>query len=223
AEFQKYQASVSGGNEQTSFLLSGGFQKESTVFPGDFGFQSNNLLANINHRSEDNRLHLNSSFNYGYRKSNLFNAGVFVSNGVRLAPNSPALFDENGKVNWELDEYGNPTFINPLAGLNNPNTFRMSSLQWNGNFEYQIVAGLKAKFNLGLNNLNQDDEQIKYKKKFNPLITPIIRRTTHIRRETARKNIILEPQLHYSLKLENHQIHSLIGGTLQKNILHEND
>src|SRR5690625_6688089 len=47
AEFQKYQARVSGGNEQTSFLLSGGFQNESTVLPGDFGFKSINMVANI--------------------------------------------------------------------------------------------------------------------------------------------------------------------------------
>src|SRR5699024_561379 len=136
---QKYQASISGGNEQTSFLLSGGFQKESTVFPGDFGFQSNNLLANINHRSTDNRLQLNTSINYGYRKSNLFNAGLFVNNGIRLAPNAPDLFDEGGNVNWELDEFGNPTFDNPITGLANPNINRMRSLQWNGNLSYKLL------------------------------------------------------------------------------------
>src|SRR5690625_2920371 len=106
AEFQKYQASVSGGNEQTSFLLSGGFQKESTVFPGDFGFQSNNLLANIIHKSKDNRLQLNTSINFGYRKSNLFNAGVFFNNGIRLVPNDTNLFYEYGNVNWEFDDIG---------------------------------------------------------------------------------------------------------------------
>src|SRR5690554_2946198 len=104
---------MSGGNAQTSFLLSGGFQKEETVFPGEFGFQNNNLHANINHRSEDNRLQLNTSINYGYRKSNLFNAGSFFYNGITLSPNAPALFDKEGNVNWELDEFGNPTFTNP--------------------------------------------------------------------------------------------------------------
>src|SRR5690625_3396381 len=98
AEFQKYQASVSGGNEQTSFLLSGGFQKESTVFPGDFGFQSNNLLANINHKSEDNRLQLNTTFNNGYRKNNLVNNMYFVENIKELDNKTSYLFDEVGVV-----------------------------------------------------------------------------------------------------------------------------
>src|SRR5690625_4945309 len=151
AEFQKYQASVSGGNEQTSFLLSGGFQKESTVFPGDFGFQSNNLLANINHKSEDNRLQLNTTVNYGYRKSNLFNTMFFVENGIRLAPNTPALFDENGDINWELDEYGNPTFKNPMRGLADPNIIRTQSLQWNGSISYRFFNSLKIYITTGIN------------------------------------------------------------------------
>src|SRR5699024_9466739 len=169
AEFQKYQASVSGGNEHTSFLLSCGFEKEGTVFPGNFEFQNNNLYANINHRSEDDRLQLNSSINYGYRMSNLFNAGIFVNNGIRLSPNAPALFDEEGNVNWELDEYGNPTFHNPMAGLANPNTMRMQSLQWNGNIQYQLIKGLDAKISIGLNQLKQNDKKLIYKKKNKPI------------------------------------------------------
>src|SRR5699024_7733386 len=133
AEFQKYQASVSGGNAQTSFLLSGGFQKETTVFPGEFGFQNNNLHVNINHRSLDNKLQLNTSINYGYRKSSLFNSSSFVNNAIRLSPNAPSLFDEEGSVNWSLDEFGNPTFDNPLNGLANISASRLQSLHWNGN------------------------------------------------------------------------------------------
>src|SRR5699024_1640911 len=181
AEFQKYQASESGGNAQTSFLLSGGFQKESTVFTGDFDFQNNNLHANINHQSQDNRLQLNTSINYGYRKSNLFNAGIFVSNGIRLPPNAPALFDKEGNVNWELDEYGNPTFTNPVFGLANPNVNRMQSLQWNGNLSYRIVDGLEAKMSMGFNQLEQNDKHLIYKNNANPLQSAIARSTTNQR------------------------------------------
>src|SRR5690625_811588 len=196
AEFQKYQASVSGGNNQTSFLLSGGFQKESTIFPGNFGFQNNNLHANINHSSQDNRLQLNTSINYGYRKSNLFNAGVFVGNGIILSPNTPALFDEDGNVNWELDEFGNPTFINPMAGLANPNINRIQSLQWNGNLNYQIIEGLQAKINIGLNHLQQNDKHLIYKSNANPLHAAVARSTTNLRMNN-RKHLIIEPQLNY--------------------------
>src|SRR5690606_37079977 len=178
---QKYQATLSGGADQTSFLLSGGFQKEGTVFPGDFGFQNNNLLADINHTSQDNRLQLNTSINYGYRKSNLFNAGIFVSNGIRLSPNAPALFDEEGNVNWELDEFGNPTFINPMMGLANPNINRTQSLQWNGNISYLIINGLQAKINIGFNHLEQNDKHLIYKSNTNPLQSSVMLSTTNQR------------------------------------------
>src|SRR5699024_2092017 len=194
----------------------GGFQKESTVFPGDFGFQNNNLHVNINHRSEDNKLQLNTSINYGYRKSNLFNAGLFVSNGVRLAPNAPALFDEEGNVNWELDEYGNPTFINLMAGLENPNTNKMQSLQWNGNINYRLVKGLNAKVNLGINQINQDDKQLVYKKNSNPLYVNTAHSNTS-QRLISREHFIIEPQLHYDISFDKHTISSLIGTTFQKN------
>src|SRR5690625_3602066 len=216
AEFQKYQASVSGGNEQTSFLLSGGFQKETTVFLGDFGFQSNNLLANINHQSLDNKLQLNTSINYGYRKSNLFDAGIFVNNGIRLAPNAPNLFDENGNVNWELDEFGNPTFDNPITGLANPNTNRIQSLQWNGSISYNFFKDLHARVNLGFNQIEYDDKQLTYKKNSNPLYMSSARSITN-QRLINRSHLLVEPQLKYSLDFKNHRISSLIGTTFQKN------
>src|SRR5699024_6978681 len=216
AEFQKYQASVSGGNAQTSFLVSGGFQKETTVFPGDFGFQNNNLHANINHKSQDNRLQLNTSVNHSYRKNNLFNAGVFVSNGIRLAPNAPDLFDEERNINWELDEYGNPTFTNPMPGLADPNTNRMQTLQWNGSISYTLLKRLDAKINIGLNKLQNNDKQLVLKKNLNPLYATSARSTTN-QRLTNRYHFIIEPQLHYNLNFQKHTVSSLVGITFQKN------
>ena len=216
AEFQKYQASVSGGDEQTSFLLSGGFQKESTVFPGDFGFQNSNLHANINHRSLDNKLQLNTSINYGYQKNNLFDAGVFFHNAIIIPPNAPELFDKEGNVNWELDEYNNPTFDNPMAGLANPNTMRMQTLQWNGSISYKLYKELEVKVNMGFGYLENDDKSLIYKKNANPLYSAVAHSTTN-QRLLNRNHFLLEPQLHYKVDFKKHTINSLIGGTFHKN------
>ncbi|RXJ45389.1 SusC/RagA family TonB-linked outer membrane protein [Gelidibacter gilvus] len=216
AEFQKYQATISGGSDQTSFLLSGGIQKEGTVFPGDFGFHNNNLLANINHRSQDKRLQLNTSINYGYRKSNLFDAGIFVNNGIRLAPNAPALFDEKGNVNWEVDEHGNPTFDNPITGLVNPNVNRILSFHWNGQIRYNLFKDLYVGVNLGFNHAENDDKQLLYKKSSNPLYMSSSRSTTN-QRLVNRRNLSIEPLVKYSLNFKKHKISSLIGTTFQKN------
>src|SRR5699024_1398109 len=191
--------------------------KEGTVFPGNFDFKNNNLLASINHRSLDNKLQLHTSINYGYRKSNLFNVASFVNNGIRLAPNAPSLFDEAGNVNWELDEHGNPTFTNPMAGLANPNTNRMKTLQWNGNITYKLVEGLYLKLNMGFNNLEQSDKQISYIKNFNPVFPASVRRNTNNMQLYSVSNVVVEPHVHYSNTFKKHDISSLIGYTFQNN------
>lgn len=216
AVFKKYQASINGGNAQTSFLLSGGFQKEGTVFPGDFGFQNNNIYANINHRSEDNKLQLSTSINYGYRKSNLFNAGIFFHNAVIIPPNAPVLFDKQGNVNWELDEFGNPTFSNPMAGLGNPNVIKMQSLHWNGNLCYEMLKGLEVKLNLGINQTKFDDKELYYLKNFNPIYLSYAKSLTN-NRLVDRNHFIIEPQVDYSINFDNHKIKGLVGSTFQKN------
>ena len=215
SEFQKYQGSLSGGTDRTSFLLSGGFQKEGTVFPGDFGFQNNYLMANINHRSKNNKLNLNTSINYSYQKSRLFQVGAFFSNMIRLAPNTPDLFDEEGNINWELDEYGNPTFKNPLYGLSNPNIMRLSNWQWNGQLQYRVLKGLEAQVNLGFNHLDQNDQEWFYKKNINPLHLSSAQSMSN-NRINSRKNIIVEPQLNYTINFRKHGINSLIGSSFQK-------
>lgn len=216
SEFQKYQGALNGGNDQTSFLLSGGFQKETTIFPGEYATQDNNLYANINHHSKDNKLHLTSSINYAYRKNNLFDAGLFVANGVRLSPNAPELFDSNENINWELDEFGNPSFINPLAGILNPNIIRMKTFQWNGGLSYELLDDLYLKVNIGINDLNIKNKQIRFKRNLNPLNQATGRSSTNVR-NIERKHILVEPQINYIFKRDGHKVEALLGGTFQEN------
>src|SRR5690606_38059963 len=46
AYYSRTQASMTGGNAQTRFLLRGSHQKETTVFPGDFNYKKNSVLGN---------------------------------------------------------------------------------------------------------------------------------------------------------------------------------
>ncbi|MFP3548659.1 hypothetical protein SB748_35310, partial [Rhizobium sp. SIMBA_035] len=53
--------SLSGGNEATQFLLSGTYYRETNIFPESLPNQRGSVLANINHKSSDNRFSLNFS------------------------------------------------------------------------------------------------------------------------------------------------------------------
>src|SRR5439155_22113990 len=64
-------ASVSGGNEQTQFLIGGGYHRETTVYPGDFNEKRASLHFNINHKTSNNKFLINLSGSYSYNKNNL--------------------------------------------------------------------------------------------------------------------------------------------------------
>src|SRR5699024_10928809 len=146
-----------------------------------------------------------TSINYGYRKSNLYDVSGLVQKGITLPPNAPDLLDRAGNINWELDEFGNLTFVNPMAGFNNPNTMRMQSLQWNGTLRYSLLKGFIAKLNIGFHTMDQGDKQINYAASFNPTFPERIRRTTTTQRLSSRENVLLEPQVQYSFTKDNHQ------------------
>src|SRR5699024_7799646 len=50
------QGSVSGGNGQTRFLVSANYHKQTGVFPGNHHNDKISALANLSHRSKNNRL-----------------------------------------------------------------------------------------------------------------------------------------------------------------------
>jgi TonB-dependent starch-binding outer membrane protein SusC len=54
------QGSVSGGNQNTQFILSGAYNRQGTVFPGSFNYQKASGHAGINHSSKDQRFKCNS-------------------------------------------------------------------------------------------------------------------------------------------------------------------
>src|SRR5690606_30826930 len=100
ANTHQVQASVSGGSESTQFLLSGMYQNETTVFPGNFNYDRITVNSNIHHSSTNNRFHLN--FSAGYAIEDNFLPGTdLTSDAYRLSPNAPALYDDDGKLNWE--------------------------------------------------------------------------------------------------------------------------
>src|SRR5690606_27216716 len=111
AYYQDYQASVSGGNGKTSFLLSGGYRNESNVFIEDSRYKRANSLAKLKHGSVDDRFNLSFSMAYAHEDNDLPDADLSYQ-ALTLPPNAPNLYNEDGSLNWE-----DGTFNNPLGAL----------------------------------------------------------------------------------------------------------
>tara|TARA_R110002050_G_scaffold30192_4_gene77148 strand:- start:4318 stop:7539 length:3222 start_codon:yes stop_codon:yes gene_type:complete len=204
------QLSFSGGSNRTTFLVGGAFHKETSVFPEDFGYKKFNANANINHYSADDKFHLNVSVNYGQDINDLFSSGAIIQSAVLLSPNAPALYNEQGELNWEED-----TWTNPLSDLRKPQQVKSNFLITNASLSYKIWKGLSFKTNLGFTKL--DSESI--------IKNPISASNPNYWvygvnyssfENTTRQSYIIEPQLLYKKKLGKLNLDVLTGITFQK-------
>ncbi len=203
---------VSGGNATTSFRLGGSYHKQGTVFPGDFSYNKGTVGLNLNHTSENNKLGVNLSVNYGVDNNNLFNGGSnFVMDALFLPPNAPSIYNEDGSLNWE-----NNSWDNPFAFLYNSSTSKVNNLVVNLGLSYQLTKGLTLKTNMGYTNLDSEQKTITSKESYRPddrEDTPLDSRHSN----TKRRSWIIEPQITYSKNFGNSNLDALIGVTFQQN------
>lgn len=204
------QASITGGSDLTQFLLSGTYRTESTVLPGDFGYDKGAVHFNMNHGSEDKKFKL--SFSAGYTFQNNLQPGTDLTRIARtLAPNAPALYDSEGNLNFE-----NNTFRNPLAQLRGINTGKINDLVANAVLSYSIMPHLEIKANLGFTDLKNSEQRLLPSTMNNPALNIGSSRSSIYTNLTSRQSWIMEPQIRWFRDFKDSSIDILIGGTAQQ-------
>ncbi|MBT1701507.1 SusC/RagA family TonB-linked outer membrane protein [Fulvivirgaceae bacterium PWU4] len=214
-------AGISGGSANTSFRLGGSYHKEGVIYSKGFGFQRATGNFSLNHFSENKRFNVSLTANYGANNNKLFQHGDFVTAALNLPPNAPALFDENGSLNWGIIEVGTSkvaTFFNPLAKLRNTTDVVNGNLVVNGTLSYKLFSQFHIKTNIGFTELNSR-ETTKY-----PIAasapTLILPNSTGsaIFANNYRKSWLAEPQLSYAVDYRQHSINAVIGASWQENV-----
>ena len=202
--------SVSGGSARTSFVLGGSYHKETTVFPGDFGYHKLTGNLNLNHRSKDDRFKATLSINYGTDKHELFNNAGIVSSAIWLPPNAPALYDEHGNLNWE-----NSTWNNPLAGQLKTQDVTTKNMVINTTLHYTLLKGLGLKVSAGYTDMDTEEVIKEPNDSYSPANRPNqVHRSQY--RITKRKSWIVEPQIVYTHNIGRGKLDALLGTTFQK-------
>ncbi len=205
---QSLQTSISGGNKNTQFLLSGTYHKETTVFPGDFNYGKGSINSNISHQSDDKRFSLNFSATYSGDKNTLPGRDL-TSRAYTLAPNAPELYNSDGSLNWE-----NGTFINPLSFLNGTYLTTSQNLIANVVLSYNLLPGLQAKASIGYNDTILSQNVTSPLSIYSPYDTSEHESTLFVSTGTGR-SYILEPQLSYQKELGDIDLNFLVGTTFQ--------
>jgi TonB-linked SusC/RagA family outer membrane protein len=210
AYYSRTQAAVTGGNAETRFLLRGSHQKETTVFPGDFDYIKNSVLGTISHNSKDDKFSIRFTGNY-VTDNNDQPTTSFVFQGKTLAPNAPALYDDNGELNWE-----NGTFSNPLALLNAEYLSKTSNLTGSGYLEYKIFSHLSLKANLGYNEMHLEESRTSPNTVYDPAFGLDSSFSSITINNGKRNSWIAEPQLEYGNTFGKLKLKLLLGTTFQE-------
>jgi len=209
SQISDLQGSISGGSEQTQFLISGNYHQESTVYPGDFRYKKGGTQLNLNHLSENGRFRITFSGGYNNQNNNL--PAYDLSFDARfLAPNSPALYNADGSLNWE-----DGTWENPLRNLNAEFRSKTNDFVANTILSYEIIKDLTVKSNFGFTDLSTNETRTQPSTIFNPAYNITSTRSVLYSYDTDRSSWIIEPQISYNKVFSGGKFDVLLGGTFQ--------
>jgi TonB-linked SusC/RagA family outer membrane protein len=211
ANITNIQASLSGGNEQTTYRFGGGYREETTVFSGDFGNKKFSGLLNLNHRSKNDKLKATMSVSF-VNDNNNFGGTDLTSAALRLSPNAPELYTENGALNWEND-----TWTNPLSNNENKYNSTTENLIANANLSYNFTSNFSAKVSAGYNTMNANQYRTTALSSIRPRNRPWSSNSARSSNSSI-KTWIVEPQINYVKKIGLGKLSALIGGTFQKTV-----
>ncbi len=204
AHYTDAQASVSGGTTDNQYLIGAGYHRETTVFPGNFNDQKGSLHFSQNISSANQRLKiaLNGSF---VADNNVLPINDFTQY-INLAPNSPALREPDGSINWT--DYP----ANPLGNANSLFQSKNNNLLAHGLLSYQILPGLEVLSNLTYNTIQTNEVSEAPSTRFSPVF--------HVKGTAAfNKNNYntwsIEPQINYNKKVGKGTLNALVGATAQ--------
>ncbi|PZR07938.1 MAG: SusC/RagA family TonB-linked outer membrane protein [Flavobacterium psychrophilum] len=213
SQFLHLTGGVSGGTKALQYLISGTFQRQTSVFPGKFDDKRGAVHLSLNGTSNNDRFRFGIVANYMSDKNTL-PASDLASKAVVLAPTAPKLYNEDGTLNWEPTEAGVSTWENPLIDAVRGYENLTSNLIASGSLSYRLLSGLVLKSNFGFNKMETDEFsgwppdalQPEYRINFGRVATYSFNKTN---------SWSIEPQLVYNQDFNQIKVDAVLGGTWQ--------
>lgn len=204
------QLSASGGNGNTRFLLSGGYHKETTVYPKDFQYDRISVHSNLDHTSTNDKFQLYLSANYAVENNDL--PGIDLAQLTRfLPPNAPSLYDNDGKLNFE-----NGTFANPLAELEGKYRTERNNLIANARLSYKILPDLTLLSNVGYTTTKLNESRTSPHTKYDPALGITSSYSSIYANDATKDSWLVEPQINWTKSFGKSKLDLLLGASYQK-------
>ena len=203
------QLSVSGGTANTQVLFSGGYLKETNVFPGDLPNQRGNASINARHASSDQRFQLNLSTAYSYSENR--SPATDLTYLTYLAPNTPSFYDDARNLQWELN---GATFENPYTFLHRKFVAQTENFNSSLVASYQLFESLTIRTSMGYNTVIGNQIGVNPASAENPIYSPV---NNTVFADNRFSGWTIEPQAEYTDNLWLGKLSILVGATLQSN------
>lgn len=215
SHYSNIQASISGGNNQVQYLIGAGYNKETTVFPGDFDDSKASVHFNITSSSANQKFKIMLTGSYLSDDNKLFQQDL--TKYTYLAPNSPKLFNDDGSLNWAHDASGFSTWNNPMTYMLKKYKNITNNLITNATVRYEILAGLEIKTSLGYTNLQSKEISTSPLSSIDPLYIRFGVKSNSNFADNSVRSWIIEPQISYKRQFGKGKFELLIGSTFQSN------
>ncbi|WP_346319571.1 SusC/RagA family TonB-linked outer membrane protein [Chitinophaga sp. YIM B06452] len=214
------QVNFSAGSERTGFNIGGGYHRETTIFPGDFSYSKFSARLGAMHRSADNKFSVNFTASLGIDDNKLFSSPQYKGIVLSTAPTGPALYLEDGSLNWWRRPAGFPlqgrsAWRNPLADLNTSQNVNVNNIVSSLSLNYELGHGISLLARLGYTKLDGNDVTKMPISAQDPygFNTPLGTRNLV---ENERSSWIVEPQIVYKKQLKDHHFNAVLGATFQE-------
>ena len=211
SEINDLRGTVSGGNDNTTYLLSSSYHRETTVYPKTFAYSKAGVHLNLSHTSSDQRFNLQLSSGYTIQQNNLPAITSVTTLIYKLPPNAPALYNEDGSLNWESS-----TWVNPVASMKGKYRSNSYDLVSNIQLSYELLKGLSLKSSMGYTSTKFMDLQTRPSTIHDPVWKYTSTVSSIYKNNVYRESWIIEPQVSYNTIFGDFQIKTLVGSTFQK-------
>ncbi len=205
----------SGGRDNTTFRLSGGYHRDGTPIPDEFknnNFSDQRLSTQVvvTHNSNDKKFTV--SMLESFSSSFTDNPSVDYYD-YSLPPNAPSILDANGKLNYS--QWGNFGLPYQFQSFFEKYKTTTNNLLGNLNLNYQVVKGLDLSASMGYTN-TQMTQLAMY-----PASVYAQPEYNTSQAEYGTNNIhswIIEPKTTYNLSFGGGDLQATAGGTLTESI-----
>lgn len=221
-------ASISGGSQYVNYMINGHYKKQGYIYPTslkDIEDACNNqgsLQFMLTGKSKDGKfsVSLRNIFTNTEIKESGGDATSLMGYAMRLAPNAPELYDENGNLNWEPNIYSTSrraSWVNPFSQFYNPVESVNKMIITHVNLSYRITPDLSLLTTGGFTNTTLDQQRFITLASKDPSTYSSARGEARYQFVKS-SSVSVDPRLSYLRVFKQHRVSALAGLNLQNQI-----